>query len=64
MIELVPWLLQWHNAYDPDLGARMGDYFVDFVQTEARALGMTEAGVAAWTPPAAPRRGRSRRAAQ
>ncbi len=61
--ELVPWLLQWHNEYDPDLGARMGDYFVDFVQTEARALGMTEAAVAAWIPPATPRRGRTRRAA-
>jgi len=63
VIELLPWLLQWHNEYDPDLGARMGDYFVDFVQTEARALGMTEAAVAAWTPPATPRRGRTRRAA-
>jgi len=63
VIELVPCLLQWHNEYDPDLGARMGDYFVDFVQTEARALGMTEAAVIAWTPPATPRRGRSRRAA-
>jgi hypothetical protein len=63
VIELAPWLSQWHNGYDPDLGARMGDYFVDFVQTEARALGMTEAAVAAWTPPAIPRRGRSRRAA-
>jgi hypothetical protein len=63
VIELVPWLLQWHNEYDADLGARMGDYFVDFVQTEARALGMTEAAVAAWTPPATPRRGRGRRAA-
>ncbi len=63
VIELVPWLLQWHNEYDPDLGARMGDYFVDFVQTEARALGMTEAAVTAWTPPATPRRGRTRRIA-
>lgn len=63
VIELLPWLLQWYNDYDPDLGARMGDYFVDFVQTEARALGMTEAAVAAWSPPAVPRRGRSRRIA-
>jgi hypothetical protein len=63
VVELVPWLLQWHNEYDPDLGARMGDYFVDFVATEARALGMTEAAVAAWTPPATPRRGRTRRIA-
>jgi hypothetical protein len=63
VIELLPWLLQWHNDHDPDLGARMGDYFVDFVQTEARVLGMTKAAVAAWTPPLTPRRGRSRRIA-
>jgi hypothetical protein len=63
VIELLPWLLQWHNDYDPDLGARMGDYFADFVQTEARALGMTQASVGAWKPPATPRRGRSRRIA-
>jgi hypothetical protein len=63
VIELLPWLLQLHNDYDPNLGARMGDYFVDFVQTEARALGMTQAAVGAWTPPATPRRGRSRRVA-
>ena len=63
VIELVPWLLQWHNDYDSDLGARMGDYFVDFVQTEARALGMIQAAVSAWKPPAKSRRGRSRRIA-
>jgi len=63
VIELLPWLLQWHNGYDADLGARMGDYFLDFVQTEARALGMTKAAVAAWMPPANPRRRRSRRVA-
>ncbi|MCK1578688.1 hypothetical protein IVB03_03580 [Bradyrhizobium sp. 168] len=63
VIELLPWLLQWHNDYNPDLGARMGDYFVEFVQTEARALGMTEAAVASWTAPPTPRRGRSRRIA-
>lgn len=61
VIELLPWLLQWHNEYDPDLGARMGDYFVDFVQTEARAIGMTEAAVAAWMPAATPRRSRNQR---
>lgn len=61
VIELLPWLLQWHNHYDPNLSAHMGDYFVDFVKTEARALGMTEAAVATWTPPATLRRSRTRR---
>jgi hypothetical protein len=63
LIELLPWLRQWHNDYDPDTGERMGDYFAAFVNEEARSLGMTEAAVAAWKPAAAPRRGRGRRAA-
>jgi hypothetical protein len=62
LIELLPWLRQWHNDYDPDTGERMGDYFAAFVNEEARSLGMTEAAVAAWKPAAAPRRGRGRRA--
>ena len=37
----VPWLKQWHNELDPELGVRMGDYFEDFVDEEARALGLT-----------------------
>lgn len=63
LIELLPWLRQWHNDYDPDTGERMGGYFAAFVNEEARSLGMTEAAVAAWKPVAAPRRGRGRRAA-
>jgi hypothetical protein len=63
LLELQPWLRQWHNDYDPALGVRMGDYFAEFVREEARGLGMTEAAVAVWTPPAAARRGRRRRAA-
>jgi hypothetical protein len=62
LIELLPWLRQWHNHYDPDTGERMGDYFAAFVNEEARSLGMTEAAVAAWQPAAVPRRGRGRRA--
>ena len=59
--ELVPWLRQWHNDYDPASGVRMGDYYAEFVRDEARGLQMTEADLAAWAPPAAPRRTRSRR---
>ena len=61
LIELLPWLRQWHNDYDPDTGERMGGYFAVFVNEEARSLGMTEAAVAAWKPAATPRRGRGRR---
>jgi hypothetical protein len=60
--ELLPWLRQWHNGYDPQTGLRMGDYFGEFVRDEARELGMTESDIASWAPPAAPHRARSRRA--
>jgi Domain of unknown function (DUF7008) len=63
LAELLPWLRQWHNVYDPETGLRMGDYFAEFVRDETRDLGTTEADLAAWVPPLTPRRGRSRRAA-
>jgi hypothetical protein len=63
--ELLPWLLQWHNAIDPEFGLRQGDYFVSFVQDEARALGTTVDALAAWQPPArSARRGLPRAAAK
>ena len=30
LIELLPWLKQWHNDVDPEFGTRMGDYFEGF----------------------------------
>ena len=61
--ELLPWLLQWHNAIDPEFGLRQGDYFVSFVQDQARALGTTVDALAAWQPPARSVRRRRPRAA-
>jgi len=53
LIELLPWLRQWHNAPDPAFdGLRMGDYFESFVNEESRPLGKTPADIQAWTPPA------------
>lgn len=58
LLELRPWLLQWHNDRDPASGERLGEYFASFIAEEARELGMTEADLRAWTPPATARRGR------
>ena len=52
LIELIPWLKQWHNDRDPAYGIGMGDYFGGFVDEEARALGFTLDDVRAWQPPA------------
>lgn len=52
LLELLPWLKQWHNepdaAYD---GMRMGDYFEGFLNEEARQLGQTLPDIKAWQPP-------------
>jgi hypothetical protein len=39
LLELLPWLKQWHNDVDPDFGMHMGDYFEGFIQEEARQMG-------------------------
>jgi hypothetical protein len=62
LVQLVPWLLQWHNDLDPEYDLRMGDYYRDFVRDEAQALGFTLDQVRAWGPPAKSRGGRTRKA--
>ena len=62
LLELVPWLEQWHNEIDPAYGERMGTYYGGFVNEEARALGFTLDDLRAWKPAAAPSaRGRRRK---
>jgi Domain of unknown function (DUF7008) len=51
LLELGPWLLQWHNDVHPEYGVGMGDYFRDFVREEARTLGVTVEQIRAWQPP-------------
>ena len=51
LIELLPWLKQWHNEVDPEFGVPMGDYFEGFIQEEARQLGKTVSEIRAWEIP-------------
>jgi hypothetical protein len=61
LLELLPWLKQWHNDMNSDFGARMGDYYESFVTDEARALQFTLDDLRAWKPAAtAAKRGRKR----
>lgn len=63
LLELVPWLEQWHNDLDPVFGERMGDYYRGFVTEEARALGFTLDDLRAWKPTVtAAKRGRKKKA--
>jgi type I restriction-modification system DNA methylase subunit len=41
ILELLPWLKQWHNDVDPEYGARMSDFFESFLHAEMAGLGLT-----------------------
>lgn len=51
LAELIPWLKQWHNDHDPVYNARLGDYFAEYLEGEAKAQGQTIDQLRAWTPP-------------
>lgn len=51
LIELLPWLKQWHNDIDPEYNLAMGDYFEGFIQEESRQIGKTLEEVRSWEPP-------------
>jgi len=64
LLELVPWLEQWHNEIDSIYGERMGHYYKGFVAEEARTLGFTLDDLRAWRPAvSAVKRGRRKAAA-
>ena len=55
LLELLPWLKQWHNEPDAD-GSRMGDDYEAVLDEELRGLGLSRDKLRAWRP--APGRGR------
>ena len=64
LLELVPWLEQWHNEVDPVYGERMGAYYKGFVSEEARSHGFTLDDLRAWKPAVtAAKRGRRKASA-
>jgi hypothetical protein len=61
LLELGPWLLQWHNEFDPEMGEKLGDFYVRFAKDEGQQAGYSPAEIRAWQPPVvAPRRLRTR----
>jgi hypothetical protein len=56
VLELLPWLLQWHNGLDPQYGMGLGDFFRSFAEEEARRMGKTLDEVRAWQPATKPGR--------
>ena len=51
LLELLPWVRQYHNAPDPEFDTGMGDYFDGFIDDEARTLSLTREAIRAWAPP-------------
>jgi hypothetical protein len=63
LLELVPWLEQWHNDVDPVYGERMGHYYKGFVSEEARTQGFTIEDLRDWKPAVTDaKRGRKKKA--
>ena len=61
LLELLPWVRQYHDEANPEFDIGMGDYFEAFIDDEARALSLTRDALQAWTPPE--RRGRRKASA-
>ena len=61
LIELLPWLKQWHNDVNPEFGMSMGDYFDNFIQDEARQMGKIPDEIKDWQAPKKTRRSKRRK---
>lgn len=51
LLELLPWLHQWHSAIDPEFGYSLSAYYEEFLLTELRRLGHTLETLKQWEPP-------------
>src|SRR5690606_27123243 len=60
LIELEPWLKQWHHDVDPAFGVSPADAIATMIDSQLNELGITRADATAWQPPA-PTRGRRQR---
>jgi hypothetical protein len=52
LLDLKPWLLQWHNELDSEMGERLGEYFVRYAESQCQEFGFSPEEVLAWQPPA------------
>jgi hypothetical protein len=57
LLELQPWLNQWHNEFDPMYGGTPAAFFAGYRSTQQGVHGLTDDDLRNWRPPVA-RRGR------
>ncbi|MGW5271356.1 BREX-2 system adenine-specific DNA-methyltransferase PglX [Streptomyces sp. NPDC004044] len=58
VLELQPWLDQWHNEFDPLYGSTPAAFFAGYRSTQQGEHGLTDDDLRAWRPAPAARRGR------
>lgn len=61
LLELQPWLDQWHGEYLPDFGQSAAQAYHDFRLALQGGLGLTDEDIRAWRPMAAARGGRAKK---
>lgn len=61
LLELQPWLDQWHGEYLPDFGQSAAQAYHDFRLALQGELGLTDEDIRAWRPVAAARGGRAKK---
>lgn len=50
VIELIPWIRQWHDEYNLEYGGKPVEFFESFVEEEARSLGLSLNRIREWNP--------------
>lgn len=50
LIELLPWIRQWHDEYNVEYGGKPVEFFEGFVEEEARSLGLSLNKIREWSP--------------
>ena len=51
LLELLPWIHQWHPELDPEFGETAGQSFQHMLEADAHELGLTLDDIRNWTPP-------------
>ncbi|MFF0016214.1 BREX-2 system adenine-specific DNA-methyltransferase PglX [Streptomyces sp. NPDC005374] len=55
LLELQPWLSQWHNEFDMNYSGSPADFFAGYRQQKQGEHGLTDGDLRKWQPPAATR---------
>jgi hypothetical protein len=52
LLELLPWVAQWHPDVDPEFGVRPAEAYTAFLDEQLVQLGLTRDKLTGWDPPA------------